>query len=141
MRRSLSVMLVCGWGSLLLMHAPVEARGREEKRNVVAAGEDLCARECQSQAQRVYNECRDNGGSRQECVRRSHRYLHECWNDCVTPPTCDEVCEVRAQRVLAAPAPFCGASANPAEQARRLLRRLQSRPLSAHAAPAAPTGP
>lgn len=106
-----------------MMHAPVEARGRDVKRNAVATGDDLCARECQSKAQRVYNECRDNGGSRQECVRRSHRYLHECWDDCVTLPTCDEVCEVRAQRVLAACLETGGGEAECAEQARAFHER------------------
>ncbi len=96
MKRTGKLMLICGLGVWLAAPAVGTARERTDKRSSAVAAADSCARACASQARDVYKQCRDDGGTREECVRRAHHFLRQCWEDCDTPPTCDEVCEVRA---------------------------------------------
>ena len=123
MKRSGWLMLVCAWGAAMAMPTIGQARTRDVKRDAISAAGNDCARECSSQSRRVYNECRDNGGSRQECLERAHRYLRDCVADCDTPPTCDEICKLRAEHVLQSCLDNGGTEADCAEEARQFHER------------------
>ena len=83
-------------GCLLPITPSLGASG--DDRASLARGD--CERDCRQTAKQFFKECREAGGSREECDARADRLRRECLEECVGPTVCQAQCHKRGEIVV-----------------------------------------
>ena len=66
-------------------------------------GDPTCQEICTQRAEKAYLNCREHGGTEEECLQEMNAVIEECLAGCEEPPpppTCEQACEEHAQHTF-----------------------------------------